>query len=288
MEKPIYFYSKYALKISYKSVTTYYKEVTNMNYVTKKIIAIIISIVAVSFGFYNPAENLEDNNESLTTNSETAYINCETETPEKNLTSDICDNSQQSSDLDCTATKGSISCPSTTKPVMTSPSTTKPAATSPSTTKPAATSPSTTKPATTSPSTTKPATTSPSTTQNSFESQVVALVNKERAKQGLSPLTENKKLSDVARLKSQDMHDKKYFSHNSPTYGSPFDMMKSFGISYKTAGENIAQGYTTPEKVMDGWMNSPGHRANILNASFTQIGVGYVSDGHYWTQQFIG
>ncbi len=113
-------------------------------------------------------------------------------------------------------------------------------------------------------------------------------MNKERAKQGLAPLTENKKLSDVARLKSQDMRDKKYFSHTSPTYGSPFDMIKSFGISYRTAGENIAMGYSTPEKVMEGWMNSKGHRENILNASFTQIGVGYVSDGHYWTQQFIG
>ncbi|NLA72770.1 MAG: secretion protein, partial [Clostridiales bacterium] len=163
-----------------------------------------------------------------------------------------------------------------------------PAATAPQTTKPAATAPQTTKPTATAPQTTKPTATAPSTTQNSFESQVVALVNKERAKQGLNPLTVNKKLSDVARIKSQDMHDKKYFSHNSPTYGSPFEMMKSFGISYKTAGENIAMGYTTPEKVMDGWMNSSGHRANILNASFTQIGVGYVADGHYWTQQFIG
>lgn len=121
-----------------------------------------------------------------------------------------------------------------------------------------------------------------------FESEVVRLVNVERAKNGLSALTENWELSRVARYKSKDMHDRGYFSHTSPTYGSPFDMMKNFGISYRTAGENIAKGYATPQAVVNGWMNSEGHRANILNASFTQIGVGYYADGNYWTQMFIG
>ena len=125
-------------------------------------------------------------------------------------------------------------------------------------------------------------------TVTSYEQKVVDLVNEQRAKNGLGKLTANWELSRVARYKSQDMHDKKYFSHTSPTYGSPFDMMKSFGISYRSAGENIAQGYKTPKAVVDGWMNSSGHRANILNASYTQIGVGYVADGHYWTQMFIG
>ena len=74
----------------------------------------------------------------------------------------------------------------------------------------------------------------------------------------------------------------------SPTYGSPFDMMKTFGISYKSAGENIAMGQTTPEQVVQAWMNSPGHRENIMNSSFTHIGVGYVASGNYWTQMFIG
>jgi uncharacterized YkwD family protein len=123
-----------------------------------------------------------------------------------------------------------------------------------------------------------------------FEAQVVKLVNDERAKQGLSPLKANLKLSDVARLKSEDMRDKNYFAHNSPTYGLPFDMMKKFGISYSTAGENLAAGQATPEQVVAGWMNSPGHRANILNSSFTEIGVGYAQGGsyrHYWTQMFI-
>lgn len=120
-----------------------------------------------------------------------------------------------------------------------------------------------------------------------YEKEVVRLVNAERGKNGLSPLTYDWELSRVARYKSQDMRDNNYFSHTSPTYGSPFQMMKSFGISYRTAGENIARGYKTPESVVNGWMNSSGHRANILNSSFTRIGVGYVKDGHYWTQMFI-
>ena len=119
----------------------------------------------------------------------------------------------------------------------------------------------------------------------SFEEEVVRLTNEKR---GLSALTINWELSRVARYKSQDMHDLGYFSHTSPTYGSPFDMMKSFGISYRAAGENIAKGQTTPAAVVNAWWNSEGHRQNMLNASFTQIGVGYVADGKYWTQMFIG
>ena len=84
------------------------------------------------------------------------------------------------------------------------------------------------------------------------------------------------------------MADNRYFSHTSPTYGTPFQMIKAFGLSYRTAGENIAYGQRTPQQVVDGWMNSSGHRANILNAAYTQIGVGYVAAGHYWTQMFIG
>ena len=121
----------------------------------------------------------------------------------------------------------------------------------------------------------------------SYEEEVVRLVNVERSKNGLSPLKQDWQLSRVARYKSEDMRDRGYFSHTSPTYGSPFQMMKSFGISYKSAGENIARGYKTPSAVVSGWMNSSGHRANILNPSFTHIGVGFVADGHYWTQMFI-
>ena len=125
-------------------------------------------------------------------------------------------------------------------------------------------------------------------TVTSYETEVIRLVNEIRRENGLNPLTANWELSRVARYKSQDMADNRYFSHTSPTYGSPFQMIKAFGLSYRTAGENIAMGYSTPQAVVDGWMNSSGHRANILNASYTQIGVGYVVQGHYWTQMFIG
>lgn len=133
-----------------------------------------------------------------------------------------------------------------------------------------------------------PAPTNTQTSVSAFEKKVAELVNQERAKQGLKPLTLDTKLSDVARAKSQDMKDKNYFSHTSPTYGSPFDMMKKFGITYRAAGENIAKGQRTPEEVMNAWMNSDGHRKNILSPNFTHIGVGYVASGNIWTQMFIG
>ena len=123
---------------------------------------------------------------------------------------------------------------------------------------------------------------------SSYERAVVDLVNEIRSSRGLGRLEENWELSRVARYKSRDMQEKRYFSHTSPTYGSPFDMMRAFGLAYRTAGENIAMGYPTPQSVVDGWMNSEGHRKNILNPAFTVIGVGYVSDGNYWTQMFIG
>jgi uncharacterized YkwD family protein len=125
----------------------------------------------------------------------------------------------------------------------------------------------------------------------SLEQEVLDLVNAERKKAGVSPLALDWELSRVAKTKSQDMVSKNYFSHQSPTYGSPFDMMKHFGISYKTAGENIASGQRSAAEVMKSWMASPGHRENILKAEYTHLGVGYVVGGAYgtmWTQQFIG
>lgn len=121
-----------------------------------------------------------------------------------------------------------------------------------------------------------------------YEKEVIRLVNEIRAKNGLKALTENWELSRVARYKSQDMKDNNYFSHTSPVYGSPFNMIKSFGISYRAAAENIAKGQSSPAAVVNAWMNSPGHRANILSSSYTQIGVGYVENGRFWTQMFIG
>lgn len=121
-----------------------------------------------------------------------------------------------------------------------------------------------------------------------YAQRVIDLTNQERAKAGLSALKADAELSRVAQKKSEDMQQNNYFSHTSPTYGSPFDMMRDFGISYKTAGENIAQGQRTPEEVVNAWMNSEGHRKNILSNQFTHIGVGYESKGNHWTQMFIG
>lgn len=122
-----------------------------------------------------------------------------------------------------------------------------------------------------------------------IEKEVVRLVNLERQKAGLKPLQIDEKLSSVARLKSEDMKNKNYFNHTSPTYGTPFDMMQQFNIKYKRAGENIAKGQKTAKEVVDAWMNSEGHRRNILSKSFTHIGVGYTKRGNtpYWTQMFI-
>ena len=126
----------------------------------------------------------------------------------------------------------------------------------------------------------------------SYEQQVLALVNQERAKQGLSALSWSDELTAVARAHSKDMAARGFFSHTNPDGQSPFDRMKAAGISYRTAGENIAAGQRTPQEVVNSWMNSEGHRANILNASYTRLGVGYVSGSGaystYWTQCFAG
>jgi uncharacterized YkwD family protein len=128
----------------------------------------------------------------------------------------------------------------------------------------------------------------PTTTANSsvgaYAAQVAQIVNQERQKAGLAPLTLDAELSSVAMAKAKDMIQKNYFSHTSPTYGSPFDMMRSFGISYTAAGENIAKGQTSPQAVMNDWMNSDGHRANILSSNYDSIGVAYYQGA--WVQLF--
>ncbi len=127
-------------------------------------------------------------------------------------------------------------------------------------------------------------------TVKAIEKEVIRLTNLERQKAGLSPLGHNWEVSRVARYKSEDMRNNGYFSHTSPTYGSPFTMLKNFGIRYTAAGENIAMGQPTAQAVVQGWMNSSGHRTNILSKSFNQIGVGYAKSPKgriYWTQMFI-
>ncbi len=126
---------------------------------------------------------------------------------------------------------------------------------------------------------------------NQFEKRVVEIVNEERKKNGLKTLKISKKISKLAREKSEDMRDKKYFDHKSPTYGRPCDHMKKTQ-KWQTCGENIAAGQATPEEVMDSWMHSEGHRRNILDPDYKYIGVGFVEGfkdseyDTYWTQQF--
>ena len=137
--------------------------------------------------------------------------------------------------------------------------------------------------------TTEVTTSASSSTDESTAKSLLNLVNNARTKEGLSPLTLNNSLSAVAQKKAEDMKNNNYFSHTSPTYGTPFDMIKSAGISYNTAGENIAKGQKSAEAVFNAWMNSHGHRANILNSRFTQMGIGVTNgSSKYWSQMFIG
>lgn len=125
---------------------------------------------------------------------------------------------------------------------------------------------------------------------NSDEKEVFDLINKQRTNNGLATLKNDSEVQRVARIKAQDMVDNNYFSHTSPTYGSPFDMLKSFKISYKTAGENIA-GNSSNSSAVTAWMNSSGHKANILNSNFNYTGIGVVSSPKYgkmYVQLFIG
>lgn len=122
------------------------------------------------------------------------------------------------------------------------------------------------------------------------ELEVFNLINEQRKKNGLSALKIDSEVQNVARIKAKDMVNNNYFSHTSPTYGSPFDMLNSFKVSYKTAGENIA-GNSSNSAAVTAWMNSSGHKANILNSSFNYTGVGVVNGSKYgkiYVQMFIG
>ncbi|MFI6597975.1 CAP domain-containing protein [Nonomuraea sp. NPDC050536] len=129
--------------------------------------------------------------------------------------------------------------------------------------------------------------TTPATGGSSVEDQVVSLTNKARASNGCRPLVSDPKLSAAAREHSADMAAKGYFDHTSKDGRSPGDRIKAAGFSpISTWGENIAMGQRTPADVVEGWLNSPGHRANIMNCAFTHIGVGYAKQGPLWTQVF--
>lgn len=124
----------------------------------------------------------------------------------------------------------------------------------------------------------------------SIEDEILRLINLERARNGLQTLTSNWQAARVARIKSQDMINNNYFSHISPVYGSPFKMMEDFGIRFSAAAENIAYGQRTAQEAVNSWMNSPGHRANILSRSYTQTGIGVAKKANgtlYFTQVFL-
>jgi uncharacterized protein YkwD len=115
---------------------------------------------------------------------------------------------------------------------------------------------------------------------------VVALVNSERGKVGCGPLTVNAQLTKAAQNHSNDMAMNQTMSHDGSDGSSPGTRITRAGYTWSTYGENVAYGYTTPESVMAGWMSSPGHKANILNCAFKEIGVGHAQPGDYWTQDF--
>ena len=115
---------------------------------------------------------------------------------------------------------------------------------------------------------------------NAMQNEMLGYINTDRKANGLSPLILDKALCNGAYLKSKDMAGNNYFSHTSPTYGSPFAMMQSLGISYSAAGENIAMN-TSVKGAYDSFMNSSGHRANILNSSFGKVGLGFYQEGNY-------
>lgn len=122
------------------------------------------------------------------------------------------------------------------------------------------------------------------------ELEVFNLINQQRTKNGLPALKIDSEVQNVARIKAKDMVDNNYFAHNSPVYGSPFQMLNSFKVSYKTAGENIA-GNSSNQSAVTAWMNSSGHRANILNSNFNYTGIGVVNSPKYgkvYVQMFIG
>lgn len=171
------------------------------------------------------------------------------------------------------------------KPEVDKPEVNKPEVEKPEVNKPEVNKPEAEKPVT--PGDNKPTTPQDNNNANSdFASQVIDLVNQERANAGLQPLKSDALLNKVAMIKAKDMNDNNYFDHQSPTLGSPFDLMRAQGVNFNTAGENIAKGQRNPQEVMNAWMNSDGHRKNILSSSFTSIGVAYYNG--VWVQAFTG
>ncbi|MGW2034139.1 CAP domain-containing protein [Streptomyces sp. NPDC001761] len=158
-----------------------------------------------------------------------------------------------------------------------------PEATAPAATAPA---PSATATAPASTATAAPSSPAPAATASGVTAEIVQLVNAERAKAGCRPLTLNATLTKAAQAHSDDMAAHRNMSHTGSDGSSPGDRITRAGYTWSSYGENVAYGYSTAQQVMDGWMSSPGHRANILNCGFKEIGVGLAQPGSYWTQDF--
>lgn len=124
---------------------------------------------------------------------------------------------------------------------------------------------------------------------NQWVTEVIGLINKERQRENLMPLVEDKFLSQIAVVKAQDMIQRNYFNHVSPYYGQPWDLAAVFDYSFRSFGENIAKNFSSPSSVVTAWLKSPSHRANIMRPQYTNIGVGVkkTTDGNfYWVQMF--
>ncbi|MEU8570502.1 CAP domain-containing protein [Streptomyces pathocidini] len=139
---------------------------------------------------------------------------------------------------------------------------------------------------TASPSSSKSATPSLSAPASGDTARVVELVNSERSKAGCSPVTVDEKLTKAAQDHSKDMAEHGNMSHTGSDGSDAGERITRAGYSWSTYGENVAYGYSTPEQVMEGWMSSPGHKRNILNCDYKEIGVGLAQPDHYWTQDF--
>ncbi|MFJ4517940.1 CAP domain-containing protein [Streptomyces sp. NPDC088816] len=132
----------------------------------------------------------------------------------------------------------------------------------------------------------EPAASKDTSASSQATARAVELVNSERAKVGCSALTVNDKLTKAAQAHSEDMASHQNMSHTGSDGSNPGDRITRAGYGWQSYGENVAYGYDTPEQVMAGWMSSAGHKANILNCSFKEIGVGLAQPGNYWTQDF--
>ncbi|MEV5174139.1 CAP domain-containing protein [Streptomyces flaveolus] len=151
---------------------------------------------------------------------------------------------------------------------------------------PAATAPSSAAPAPTSAAPAAPSSPAPTATASGVTGEILRLVNAERSKAGCQPLTLNSTLTKAAQAHSDDMAAHQNMSHTGSDGSSPGDRITRAGYTWSSYGENVAYGYSTADQVMAGWMSSPGHRANILNCGFKEIGVGLAQPGSYWTQDF--